>query len=602
MILKKHFRHFYLRYGITFLLGIAVLVTVNIIQLRIPVYLNRIITYLQDNAENNSLTIDSAVIFITPIVLSIAGIVILIFIGRFLWRFTLIGASRRIEEDLRNDMFTHATKLPQSFYATEKTGGLMTLFTNDLEAVRNTYGWGTLMLVDSTVLGTLVLIRMFSIDWLMTLLAFVPLLIVAGIALVLVTKMQARFKERQEAVEELSDFTQENLSGINIVKAYVREKHEINQFNDKTDKLYKKDLGFIKYSIVINVALVFTISIIVVSIIVFGSYQIVYNQENPGANNMTAGLLSEYVTYFFTLIWPVLALAQFFFFNAQGQASAKRIKEFLDAPIEIKDQENLKSVPQLSGEIVIKNLTFTYPDGESPVLDNVSFNIKAGQMVGVLGKTGSGKSSLVELLLRVYNTNKGMVFFDKTDILEIPIKQLRNQIGYVPQDNFLYSDTITNNIGFSYDDPNQEIVENAAQLADVYTNIVEFKEGFETVLGERGVTVSGGQKQRISIARALAKDPQILILDDSVSAVDTKTEEAIISNLKRVRQNKTTIIIAHRISTVKKMDKIILLDHGKLVGVGTHDELLETNPIYQDMVKRQALERLVEEGITNERF
>ena len=291
-----------------------------------------------------------------------------------------------------------------------------------------------------------------------------------------------------------------------------------------------------------------------------------------------------------------MAFTRFLAINSQAQASAKRLGEFLDYPIDINDNQALPTEIIGSG-IKVENLTFAYPDDpNNPILKDISFEIKSGERVGILGRTGSGKSTLVEILLRLYNIDNNMVFIDGHDIMTIPLFTVRDVIGYVPQDNFLFSDTIKNNIGFSYDMVTDEIIEQAAKLADVYANVIEFKKGFNTILGERGVTVSGGQKQRISIARALAKNPKILILDDSVSAVDTKTEEAIINNLDSVRKGKTTIFIAHRISTVRHMDKIILLDKGKLVGIGSHDELKETSPLYQELVKLQTLENLNEKG------
>jgi ATP-binding cassette subfamily B protein len=321
---------------------------------------------------------------------------------------------------------------------------------------------------------------------------------------------------------------------------------------------------------------------------------------NQASSGMTAGQLTTYLSYFFTLIWPTMALSSFINIHSQAKASASRIEKFLDSPIDIQDKPDAETDLNLKGSIQVKNLTFQYPDGDRPVLKNVSFDIKQGEMVGILGRTGSGKSSLVDLFLRIYNLEEGRVFIDGKDIMKLTTHSVRNAIGYVPQDNFLFSDTITNNIGFSMPEPTEEKVVESAKLSDVYDNVIEFKDGFETMLGERGVTVSGGQKQRISIARALAKDPEILILDDSVSAVDTKTEEAIIKNLHRVRKGRTTIFIAHRISTVKKMDKIILLDQGELVAIGSHAELMKSSPLYKDMVRRQQLENLVQGGTTHE--
>jgi ATP-binding cassette subfamily B protein len=408
--------------------------------------------------------------------------------------------------------------------------------------------------------------------------------------------MSAKFKLRQKSFEELSDFTQENFSGITVIKAFVREAKEYMLFRQRNDNLYNKQMGFVKYMVFVNIVIGLALNIVILTIIVYGSLLVIY-RESTG---LTPGQLTQYIQYFFTLIWPTMALSRFVQIQSQAKASAERIESFLDHEIEIKDSDDVERVENLKGNIEVKNLTFQYPDGDQPVLKNVSFTIKAGQMIGILGRTGSGKSSLVDLLLRIYNLDENQIFIDGHDIMKIPIHDVRETIGYVPQDNFLFSETITSNIGFAYEDISGEKIEEAARLSDVYDNIMEFKEKFQTVLGERGVTVSGGQKQRISIARALAKNPEVLILDDSVSAVDTKTEDAIISNLHRVRKGRTTIFIAHRISTVKKMDKIILLDDGRVAAVGSHKELLESCKLYQDMVKRQQLENLVQGGSSHE--
>ena len=367
-------------------------------------------------------------------------------------------------------------------------------------------------------------------------------------------------------------------------------------FNQRNMDLYDKNIGFMKFIIVVNLAINFALNIVIILIVGYGSYLVI----DTARTGFTPGQLTEYIAYFFSLIWPTMALSQFINIQSQARASATRIEKFLDHPIEVKDPVDAIIKNDLGGSLKVQNLTFTYPDGDSPVLKNVSFEIKKGEMVGILGRTGSGKSSLVDLFLRTYNLEENQIFLDGYDIMKLSIKSVRNTIGYVPQDNFLFSDTIVNNIGFSLEQPAEDDVVEPAKLADVYENIIDFKDQFQTILGERGVTVSGGQKQRISIARALTKDPEILILDDSVSAVDTKTEEAIIKNLHRIRKGRTTIFIAHRISTVKKMDKIILLDQGEVVAMGSHKELMKTSPLYQDMVKRQTLENLVQGGDLNE--
>lgn len=588
MLFGKHFRRYYFIFGHLFLLGIAVLILVDWIQLDIPKLVGGIIDTLGSTNPDQDLVLSS--------IKTIGLLAIVITIGRFLWRYTIFGASRRIEFRLRNVMFTHATKLSQSYYSQEKVGGLMTYFINDLEAIRMTFGPGILMIVDGLMLGGFSLYRMANLNGRLTLYASIPMLALLIIMIFIRKQISKKFKVRQEAFEKLSDFTQENFSGITVIKAFVREIKEYMFFQKKNEDLYDKHLSFVKYVVIINIIVGAAINLVILSIVLFGSL-LVINRDQTG---LTAGQLTEYISYFFSLIWPVMALSQFMQIQGQAKASAERITKFLDHPYDVYDTPEAKNVQGLKGEIIAKNLTFQYPDGDSPVLKNVSFEIKQGEMVGVLGRTGSGKSSLVDLFLRIYNLEKGQLFIDNHDIMELSLESVRDAIGYVPQDNFLFSETIRNNIGFAYDKPDLKKVEESARLADVYDNVIEFKDGFETMLGERGVTVSGGQKQRISIARALSKDPEILILDDSVSAVDTKTEESIIRNLHLIRKGKTTIFIAHRISTVKKMDKIILLDQGEIVAVGTHQQLLKTSELYQDMVRRQQLETIVEGGDNHE--
>lgn len=588
MLFGKHFRRYYFIFGHLFLLGIAVLILVDWIQLDIPKLVGGIIDTLGSTNPDQDLVLSS--------IKTIGLLAIVITIGRFLWRYTIFGASRRIEFRLRNAMFTHATKLSQSYYSQEKVGGLMTYFINDLEAIRMTFGPGILMIVDGLMLGGFSLYRMANLNGRLTLYASIPMLALLIIMIFIRKQISKKFKVRQEAFEKLSDFTQENFSGITVIKAFVREIKEYMFFQKKNEDLYDKHLSFVKYVVIINIIVGAAINLVILSIVLFGSL-LVINRDQTG---LTAGQLTEYISYFFSLIWPVMALSQFMQIQGQAKASAERITKFLDHPYDVYDTPEAKNVQGLKGEIIAKNLTFQYPDGDSPVLKNVSFEIKQGEMVGVLGRTGSGKSSLVDLFLRIYNLEKGQLFIDHHDIMELSLESVRDAIGYVPQDNFLFSETIRNNIGFAYDKPDLKKVEESARLADVYDNVIEFKDGFETMLGERGVTVSGGQKQRISIARALSKDPEILILDDSVSAVDTKTEESIIRNLHLIRKGKTTIFIAHRISTVKKMDKIFLLDQGEIVAVGTHQQLLKTSELYQDMVRRQQLETIVEGGDSHE--
>jgi len=581
MLLLKHFRKYYLIYLWAFLPGVLILSAIDYLQLEIPRVIGQIIDGVDQGVITNINQINNSLLYLLIVI-------IIMTVGRFLWRFLLFGTGRRIETDLRKEMFFHATKLDQTYYSNQKIGGLMTYFINDLNAVRDLFGRGTLMIVDGLVLGTFVLIRMFSLNPVMTAYAMIPVGLMGILVFFLNLKIEKKFKVRQKAFENTSDFAQESFTGITVIKAYVREAAEALGFKKRSEDVYNKSMDFMKYVIVINVIIDALISLVILSIIAYGAILI-------GYGGLSSGELTEYISYFFALLWPVFAISFFLNVNSQAQASAKRIYEFLEAKPSVVEKEDAIKDIELEASITAKNLTFTYPDGNHPILHDLNFTIKAGEMVGILGKTGSGKSTLVELILHVYNTDPDMLFIGGYDITKLSITTLREQMGYVPQDNFLYSDTIRNNIGFAHNFIEENELIAIAKLADIHDNVIEFKDQYQTMLGERGVTVSGGQKQRISIARALAKDPNILILDDSVSAVDTKTEEAIIANLRKVRKGKTTLMIAHRISTVKKLDKILLLENGHLVGFGSHEELLINNEIYQNMVKRQELEALVGE-------
>ena len=581
MIFLKHFRHYYLKYGWAFFFGLLILVSVDWFQLEIP----RLIKVIIDGVETNQIIDFSGLLApLTTIIYIVLGMTV----GRFLWRHFFYGTSHKIAADVRQAMFDHLLVLDQSYYANQKVGGLMAYFTNDLNIIREVYGMGILMLVDGLVLGGFVLYRMLNLQFYMTLFAFIPIALMGILVFFIEKKIEAKSKARSESFEHLSDFTQESFSGMTVIKAYVREMAQSLFFFHKSNDVYRKSMENIKYTTLVNVLIDTMITLVILAIIAFGSLLIAYGQ-------LSSGELTEYISYFFTLLWPVFAIASFLNINAQAQASAKRVEALLSTKPLIQTPVNPIREVVLKGAIRFNKLTFTYPDGKTPVLKDVSFEVHAGEMVGILGRTGSGKSSLVELLLHLYDVERGMLFFDEVDVRDLDMATLRQAIGYVPQDNFLFSDTITHNIGFGLNQPTQSTIEQAAKLADIDDNIRGFQEGYQTMLGERGVTVSGGQKQRLSIARAIAKDPAILILDDSVSAVDTKTEEAIIQNLRKIRKGKTTLMVAHRISTVKKLDRIVLLDQGQVVAIGNHDDLMRSSPLYQEMVRLQTLETLTGE-------
>ncbi len=585
MIFGKIVNKYYLKYLHFFILGIIALVIVDYFQLEIPALTGKLIDDLVNGDINREGIID--------IVSLMAVYVVIIIVGRFLWRIFIFGASRRVDYGIRNEMFIHTEKLSNRFYSENKVGGLMAYFTNDLEAVRRAVGPGMIMLVDALFLGGLAFYHMFKLDFALTMYSGIPLLFIAIYGTYIGNKMRKKFKEAQQAFEDLSDFTNESLSGISVVKAFVKEKTEIKEFLKVNKRVKQKNVEYVKMQTILQVTIRLIVSIIFIVILGYGGYLV---KSTAGtATPFTVGSLTEFFMLFSALIWPMMALAMIINVRSRGKASLERIARILNEEIDVYD-EDVIDVEEIKGEIEFRDLSFKYPDGSEDALHNINFKVNVGETVGVLGRTGSGKTSIVDLLLRIYNVDENKLFIDGIDIMKLPIRKVRASIGYVPQDGFLFSDSISNNISLGLQkrkDVYQEIQE-AAKLSDVHDNIVDFSEGYETVIGERGVTLSGGQRQRLSIARALIKDPSILIMDDSISAVDTKTEETILSNLEKVRKGKTTLIISHRISTIKDADKIIIVNEGRVIDVGTHNELIKRCNFYKDMVNRQKLEEEIE--------
>ena len=592
MIFGKYVNKYYLKYWFFFILGFIALLAVNWFQLEIPKICGQILDGISDEAKGNPNSIFNNPDQIKNLMLYLGLIAAIMFTGRFMWRYCIFGVAARIEADVRDDMFVHAEKLSTSYYKKHKTGALMALFTNDLQVIRHSFGGGTVMFIDAIFLGSMALTRMFMNNWILSLFSIFPMILMAIASVFIGRIMRDKFRKRQEAYERLSDFTQENFSGISVIKAFVKEVHEIRHFDKVNEDNKNKIIEHVRFATLLNVLLSLFISSVFAILFGGGAYFVINGFMGV---EFTVGQLWEFVGYFDAVIWPFMAVAQLINMRSQATASLQRVTEFLDEPIDIVDNE-VSDINRVKGKIEFRHLNFKYPDGSNNVLEDISFTVEAGQMVGIIGKTGCGKTTVVDLLLRTYNLDKNQLFIDGKDIMNLPFKKVREAIGYVPQDNFLFSDTVANNIAFAFDEIEDEKIVEAAKLADVHNNIIEFTDKYETVLGERGVTLSGGQKQRVSIARALVKNPPILIFDDSVSAVDTKTEETILSNLRKLRQGKTTIMIAHRISTVETLDKIVVMDEGKIIGIGTHNQLLETCDEYKEMVCLQSLEKQIEGG------
>lgn len=585
MIFGKYINRYYLKNAPVLLLGLLALLMVDYIQLLIPQFYRLVINgvNLGQVVVNGQPLPFTKEVLLQHICLPMIWIVVLMVIGRFLWRICFFGSAVRVAANLRERMFDHSRQLSQQYYQVNKVGNLMSLYTNDIDTIQECFGDGILMFFDALVLGLMALYKMWRMDYKLTLLALIPALIMFGIGTVMGTAMTKRWEERQQAFSDLSDFAQENFSGIAVIKAFVKELKELMAFRKLNKQNEEINVIYTKIATLLEVLVTLFVESVICVILGYGGYLVYQGRFN-------AGQLVEYIGYFEAIVWPIMAISMLIEKTSRGKASLNRITELLDAPIDVSDRPGVQELQNPQGSVEFRHLTFRYPDGEYDVLQDISFTIHPGESVGIVGKTGAGKTALVDLLLRTYNVPDGTLFVDGKDVNTLSIHSVRAACAYVPQDNFLFSDTIAHNIGFGVDDASPEMIDHAASLADVRDNIVDFKDGYETVLGERGVTVSGGQKQRISIARALLKDAPILILDDSVSAVDTRTEKIILDNLKSSRANKTTLLIAHRISTVERLDKIIFLDDGKIEAVGPHDELYTSCPKYRRMVDLQRLE------------
>lgn len=573
------------------LLGLVALILVDYFQLKIPEFYRIII----NGTSGEVVEIDGVQrafdleLLLDEVCLPLIITILIMIIGRFLWRICFFGSAIKVETSLRTEMFDHSRRLSCSYYQQNKVGGLMSLYTNDLETIQECFGDGVMMFFDALFLGILAFVKMWRMNIFLTCLSMIPMAFMFVIGNIVGKQMTKRWETRQEAFSDLSDFSQESFSGIAVIKAFVKETKELAAFKHLNKKNEDTNVSYTRISMILDVMISLAIESVICVIIGYGGY-LVYNGGFDG------GQLIEYIGYFSSIVWPIMAIAMLIEKTSRGKASLIRVSELLDAPIDVHDAEGAVNIENVRGDIEFRDLTFRYPDGEFDVLSDVSFKINAGEFVGIVGKTGSGKTTLVDLILRTYNVPDGRIFVDGRDVNDLTISSVRNACSYVPQDNFLFSETIARNISFAKGDTELSEVEEYAKLADIHDNIMGFGEGYMTVLGERGVTVSGGQKQRISIARALLKNAPILILDDSVSAVDTKTEKVILENLSKSRAGKTTLLIAHRISTVEDADKIIFIDDGKVIAVGKHSELYAECPEYRHAVDLQKLEHETIEG------
>lgn len=565
----------------SYLTGIFLLLLVAIFQLVPP----RVIGIVADEIADRSLTWQKIFMWTGALI----GSGLLMYIFRYYWRICIFGSSVKLSRLLRARLYEHFTKMSAAFYQRKRIGDLMAHATNDISAIQQTAGSGVLTLVDSLLTGGFVIIAMATtISWQLTLVALLPMPIIAILTNFYGTKLHHRFRLAQEAFSSLNDKTQESISGIKVIKTFGQEKEDIESFRRQSDDVVQKNISVAKIDALYDPTINAIVGISFILSIGYGA-KLVADQV------ITLGDLISFNTYLGLLIWPMLAFGWLFNIVERGSASYDRVSTLLKEKIDIEDMETgINAVP--SGDVQYGIEQFSYPNEEKTVLSEVHFTLKKGQTLGIVGKTGAGKTTLLKLLIREFEGYNGQIKIGGLPIQQYKMNDFRKAFGYVPQDHFLFSATIRENIAFAKPAATQQEIELAASLADIHQDILSFSDGYDTIVGERGVSLSGGQKQRISIARAILLNPEVLILDDSLSAVDAKTEEVILTSLRENRQDKTTLITSHRLSAIQHADLILVIEEGKVVQRGNHEELMNEDGWYKDMYLEQQLEALVEHG------
>lgn len=570
------------RYWWQYILGLAALTVVDAFNALVP----RITGEITD-----SLAAGAGIDHIVTLVLRILLMGGIIAIGRFFWRYCLIGSSRAIEKDIRNDLYAHLETLDPAWYNDHKTGDLMAHFSNDLQIVREMCGINIITTFDASVMLIIVLYNMVRyVSMKLTIVALIPLVLIIFGDMFYGKIMNDRFMIKQEAFSKLTDMTQEAVSGIRVIKAFVQEKKQFYAFRKMCLECKEKNLSVVNLMALVYPLLDLVIGVSSLATLLYGGYLAILGE-------ISVGQFIAFNGYVNMLVWPMIAAGECVTGMSQGMASWTRIVNIMEQNTWITDAEADKSITSLQGHIHISDLSFTYPTGSVPAVSGLNVDVPVGSTLAIIGRTGSGKTTIVNLLERLWDCEPGTITIDGHPLRKIPLKVLRSSLAVVPQDSILFSATVSGNIGFAMDEWTQEQVEQAAKDACIHDNIVDFPKGYETVVGERGVTLSGGQKQRTAIARALLCDAPVLLLDDALSAVDTDTEESILRNLHRLREGKTTVIVAHRISTIQHADQILVMDDGKMVELGSHEELMALHGVYRSIWEKQQLERaLNEEG------
>lgn len=577
--LLKYFR----KYKVQYILGIFFLLFIDVVQLYIP----QILKYFANDYQRGVLTMASATKY--AILTIVTGLMVAV--ARYFWRNFIIGNSMRVDYDLRKDFFWKLTSLSQNFFNTHKTGDLMSLATNDINAVRMTLGQGIIMFIDSTfllILNLVMMIKTTNVLFASKVLFTIPLIIL--IVMRFGGVIHSRFKAVQAQYGTITDRAQENFSGIRIIKAFGQEEENAKLFREDNQDYYNKNIELAKLQSFFNPFIHVLSNISYMLLLFFGAKEVM-------AGTMLLGDFIAFNAYLGLMMWPARALGMVIVFMQRGAASMDRLTNIFRTEPEIVDREGAIELDEIKGNIEFKNVSFKYAPELPYALKDISFKIEPGKTLAILGRTGSGKSSIVNVLLRLYDINEGEILVDGHEVKDVTLNSLRENISYVPQDDFLFSKTVKENIEFHYEQElDDETIEKYAKIAGVYDDVIEFKDGFDTILGERGVTLSGGQKQRVSIARALAKEKNVLIMDDSLSAVDTQTEEEILKNLNTDEADVSKIIISHRVSTIKDADEILFIEDGAIVERGTHDELVSLGGRYNKLYEDQLLEQKINRG------